>query len=344
MKYIDLRSDTVTKPSDIMRTAMANAEVGDDVFGDDPTVNRLQDMIAERLGKEAALYVPSGSMGNAICLRAQTVPGDEIIIERYGHIVNYEVANVAVVSGLQTNMVDGINGVISREQVEPLLKDESLHSPGTKLICIENTHNRAGGTVFPLQEIKKLRELADDRGIGMHLDGARLWNAHIATSIPLQDFARLADSVAVCFSKGLGAPIGSCVAGTQAFIDKARRIRKMLGGGMRQVGVLAAAAIYAVENNINRLADDHANARYIADELAKMSGISIDLDAVHTNIVIFDVSATGMTASEITDKWKAKGVLTLPISATRIRLVTHLDVSPDDCRKAVEMFREAMAA
>ncbi|MFH1894111.1 MAG: GntG family PLP-dependent aldolase [Candidatus Zixiibacteriota bacterium] len=344
MKYIDLRSDTVTKPSDAMRKAMANAEVGDDVFGDDPTVNRLQDMIAERLGKESALFVPSGSMGNAICLRVQTSPGDEIIIERYGHIVNYEVANVAVFSGLQTSMVDGINGVISREQVEPLLKDESLHSPGTKLICIENTHNRAGGMVFPLQEIKKLRELADDRGIGMHLDGARLWNAHISTNIPLQDFARLADSVSVCFSKGLGAPIGSCVAGTQAFIDKARRIRKMLGGGMRQVGVLAAAAIYAVENNIKRLADDHANARYIAEELAKVEGISIDLDTVHTNIVIFDVDATGMTASEITDKWKAKGVLTLPISARRIRLVTHLDVSSDDCRKAMELLREAVAA
>lgn len=344
MKYIDLRSDTVTKPSDAMRKAMAGAEVGDDVFNDDPTVNRLQDMIAERLGKEDALYVPSGSMGNAICLRAQTAPGDEIIIERFGHIVNYEVANVAVFSGLQTNMIDGTNGMITREQVEPLLKSESLHSPGTKLICIENTHNRAGGSVFPIEEIRKLRELADERGIGVHLDGARLWNAHVATKISLSDYAGLADSVSVCFSKGLGAPIGSCVAGTREFIDKARRIRKMLGGGMRQVGVLAAAAIYAIENNIDRLADDHANARYIAEELAKVRGISINLDTVQSNIVIFDVAATGMTASELTEKWKAKGVLTLPISETRVRLVTHLDVSSDDCRMAMELFSAVMAA
>lgn len=344
MKYIDLRSDTVTKPSDAMRKAMASAEVGDDVFGDDPTVNRLQEMVAERLGKEAALYVPSGSMGNAICLRAQTVPGDEIIIERFGHIVNYEVASVAAFSGVQTNMIDGIHGMITREQVEPLLKTESLHSPGTKLICIENTHNRAGGTVFPIEEMKKLRVLADERGIGIHLDGARLWNAHIATGIALDDYAELADSMSVCFSKGLGAPIGSCVAGSTGFIDRARRVRKMLGGGMRQVGVVAAAAIYAIENNVKRLAEDHANARHIAEKVAEIDGIAIDLDSVHTNIVIFDVAGTGKTAAEVADKWKSLGVLTLPISQTRIRVVTHLDVSSEDCRKASELFAEAVAS
>jgi len=344
VKYIDLRSDTVTRPSKEMRRVMANAEVGDDVFGDDPTVNRLQAMIAEMLGKEDALYVPSGSMGNAVSLKAQTVPGNEVIIERYGHIVNYEAGNVAAFSGLQTSMVDGSYGVITREQVEPLIKAESLHSPGTRLICIENTHNRAGGTVFPLYEMKKLRALADERGIGIPLDGARLWNAHVAEKIPLAEYARCGDSVSVCFSKGLGAPIGSCVAGTKAFIGAARRVRKMLGGGMRQVGVLAAAAIYAIEHNIERLSEDHANARYLAEGLARIGGISVDLKSVHTNIIIFDVGRTGITAPEIANKWKEKGVLCLPISDKRIRIVTHLDVSSDECEKALPLFKEVIEA
>jgi threonine aldolase len=344
MEYIDLRSDTVTRPSKEMRNVMANAEVGDDVFGDDPTVNRLQATIAGMLGKEDALYVPSGSMGNAVCLKTQTVPGNEVIVERYGHIVNYEAANVAAFSGLQTSMVDGSLGVITREQVEPLLKAESMHSPGTRLICIENTHNRAGGTVFPLYEMKKLRALADERGIGIHLDGARLWNAHVAEKISLAEYAKNADSVSVCFSKGLGAPIGSCVAGKKEFIDKARRFRKMLGGGMRQVGVLAAAAIYAIENNIERLAEDHSNARYLAEGLAKIDGVSIDLNTVHTNIVIFDVSRSNMTAPEITEKWKEKGVLALPISDKKIRIVTHMDVTSEECEKALSLFKEAVGA
>ncbi len=344
MKYIDLRSDTVTRPSREMRSAIAEAEVGDDVFGDDPVVNRLQAMIAEILGKESALFVPSGSMGNAVCLKAQTTPGDEIIIERYGHIVNYEVGNVAAFCGLQTSMINGSYGIITREQVEPLLKAESLHSPWTRLICLENTHNRAGGTVFPLYEMRKLRELADERGIGIHLDGARLWNAHVAERIPLSEYARCADSVSVCFSKGLGAPIGSCVAGSKDFVDKARRVRKMLGGGMRQVGLIAAAAIYAVQNNIERLAEDHANARCLAEGLAKIDEIGIDLDTVHTNIVIFDVSRTGMSASELAGKWKDKGVLSLPISDIRIRIVTHLDVTSDECERALLLFHEVLGA
>jgi threonine aldolase len=344
MEYIDLRSDTVTKPSKEMRKAMADAEVGDDVFGDDPTVNRLQARIAEMLGKEAALYVPSGSMGNAVCLRAQTVPGNEVIIERSGHIVNYEVANVAAFSGLQTSMVDGSYGVITQEQVEPLLKTESLHTPGTRLICIENTHNRAGGTIFPLFEMRKLRALADERGIAIHLDGARLWNAHVADGIPLADYAECADSVSVCFSKGLGAPIGSCVAGTKEFVDRARRVRKMLGGGMRQVGIIAAAAIYAIENNIGRLAEDHSNARLLAEGLSKIEGVGVDLESVHTNIVIFDVSRSGRTAPEITEKWKEKGVLSLPVSGERVRIVTHLNVTSEDCERALDLFREALGA
>lgn len=342
MRYIDLRSDTVTKPSDEMRKAMAEAEVGDDVFGDDPTVNRLQQMVAELLGKEDGLYVPSGSMSNAIALKSQTVPGNEIIIERFGHIVNYEVANAAVFSGLQTNMIDGINGVITREQVEPLIKAESLHSPGTRLICLENTHNRAGGTVFPLEEMKKLRALADERGIRIHLDGARLWNAHVATGIPLADYARLADSVSVCFSKGMGAPIGSCLCGSKELIDIARRVRKMLGGGMRQVGVIAAAAIYALENNIGRLADDHANARILAEGLAKFEGVTIDLDTVHTNIVIFDVTKSGMTAPQVSEKWNEKGVLSIPFSERKIRIVTHLNVTSEECERAVQLFGEVV--
>ena len=342
MKYIDLRSDTVTKPSKAMRKAMANAEVGDDVFGDDPTVNHLQGMVSDMLGKEDALFVPSGSMGNAICLKTQTVPGDELICERYAHIVNYEVASAAVFSGLQTNMIDGSRGVIVREQIEPLLRMRSLHTPGTRLICIENTHNRAGGTIFPLYEMRKLRELADERNIRIHLDGARLWNAHVAENISLADYAKCADSVLVCFSKGLGAPIGSCVAGSKKFIEEARRVRKMLGGGMRQVGIIAAAAIYAIENNIERLAEDHSNARFMAEQLSGINGITIDLDTVHTNIVIFDVNRTGLTAPEVTEKWSGKGILSLPISDAKIRIVTHLGISLDDCKDAVRAFEEAV--
>lgn len=344
MNYIDLRSDTVTKPTKAMRKAMAEAEVGDDVFGDDPTVNRLQAMVAERLGKEDALYVPSGSMGNAISVKVHTSPGDEIIVERFGHIVNYEVANAAVFSAVQTNMIDGSNGVITREQVEPLLKEQSLHTPGTKLICMENTHNRAGGTVFPLYEMKKLRELADERGIRVHLDGARLWNAHVAEGISFEEYTSCADSVSVCFSKGLGAPIGSCIAGSKPFIDTARRVRKMLGGGMRQVGILAAAAIYAMENHIDRLKEDHENARLLAEGLSKIDGIRIDLDTVHTNIVIFDVAKTGITAPRIIEKWQKLGVLGLAISESRIRIVTHLDVTRQECETALEKFREVVGA
>ncbi len=344
MNYVDLRSDTVTKPSKEMRRAMAEAVVGDDVFGDDPTVNRLQDMIAEMLGKEAALYVPSGSMGNAICLKAQTVPGNEVICDRFAHIVNYEVGNVAVFSGLQTNMIDGLNGAITREQVGPLLKTESLHTPGTTLIEIENTHNRAGGAIFPFDEMQKLRRLADEFEIKVHLDGARLWNAHVATGIPLADYAKCADSVSVCFSKGLGAPIGSCIAGSRDFIENGRRVRKMLGGGMRQVGLLAAAAIYAIENNIARLADDHANARFLAEELSKIDSVIIDLDTVQTNIVIFDISRTNMTAPELCEKWKELGTLSLPISDSRIRIVTHLDVTSEQCEEAMVAFRKVVGA
>jgi threonine aldolase len=344
MSYVDLRSDTVTKPSKEMRRTMAEAEVGDDVFGDDPTVNRLQDMIAEMLGKEAGLYVPSGSMGNAICLKAQTEPGDEVICERFAHIVNYEVANVAVFCGLQTNMIDGSNGVITREQVEPLIRTESFHTPGTRLIEMENTHNRAGGSIFPLEEMKRLKHLADERRIGVHLDGARLWNAHVATGISLADYAKCADSVSVCFSKGLGAPIGSCIAGSKVFIERGRRVRKMLGGGMRQVGVLAAAAIYAVENNIARLADDHANARNLAEELAEIEGVTINLDTVQTNIVIFDIVGTGMTAPDICAKWQERGTLALPISDSKIRIVTHLDVSSEGCETGIAAFRKVVGA
>jgi len=344
MNYIDLRSDTVTKPTEDMRRVMAEAEVGDDVFGDDPTVNHLQAMVAERLGKEAALYVPSGSMGNGICVKTHTSPGDEIIIERFGHIVNYEAANAAVFSGVQTSMIDGQNGVITREMVEPLLKTASLHTPGTKLICVENTHNRAGGTIFPLEEMVKLRELANERGIRVHLDGARLWNAHVATGISFAEYADCADSVSVCFSKGLGAPIGSCIAGSGDFIESARRIRKMLGGGMRQVGIIAAAAIYAMEHNIDRLSEDHDNARLLAEGLMEIDGINLDLDTVHTNIVIFDVSGTGLTAPKIIEKWQKLGVLGLAISDSRIRIVTHLNVSKSDCETALEKFREVVAA
>lgn len=340
MNYIDLRSDTVTKPSPEMRQAIATAEVGDDVFGDDPTVNRLQAMVAELFGREASLYVPSGSMGNQISLYTISNQGDEIICDEGSHIFNYEVATAAAFSGLLFHVIRGKQGIFTAEEVAPLIRGEELHSPRTRIVEIENTHNRAGGTVFPLENIKQLRRLADQRGLVMHLDGARIWNAHIATGIALAEYAKYFDSISVCLSKGLGAPVGSVVIGDRSFIKEARRTRKMFGGGMRQVGILAAAGIYALEHNLARLQEDHDHAHILAENLAKLPGIEIDLDTVQTNILIFDVAKSGMNAAEAVVKFKEHGVLALAISPTRIRMVTHLDVSGDQIETALKAFQK----
>lgn len=337
MTPIDLRSDTVTRPTPAMRRAMAEAEVGDDVFGEDPTVNRLQEMTADLLGTEAALFVASGTMGNQICIRAHTQPGDELICEAGAHFLHYEAGAMAGLSGVQARTIVGQRGVITAQQIEAALRGETYYFPRSRLLTIENTHNLAGGVIFPLEEIAAIRQLALARGLAMHLDGARLWNASVAAGIPLRDYVQHFDSASVCFSKGLGAPVGSAIAGTKSFIAQARRIRKMFGGGMRQAGIIAAAAIYALEHHRERLAEDHANARRLAEALHGHGGIDIDLATVQTNIVIMDIAKTTWTVPAAMAALKNEGVLVGPFGATTLRAVTHLEVSRADIDRAVNV-------
>jgi threonine aldolase len=338
MPLIDLRSDTVTRPTPEMRRAMAEAEVGDDVFGEDPTVNRLQEMVAEILGAEAALFVASGTMGNEICIRCHTQPGDEIICEAGAHFLHYESGAMAALSGVQARTIVGNRGVMAARQIAEMLRSEVYYFPRSRLITIENTHNLAGGTVFPLEEIKQIRRLAKARGLAMHLDGARLWNASTASGIAPHEYVQHFDSVSVCFSKGLGAPIGSAIAGAKEFIAAARRVRKMFGGGMRQAGIIAAAAIYGLEHHRERLAEDHAKARRLAEALHGRGGIDIDLATVQTNIVIMNIAKTKLTVESAVEALKKESVLVAPFGATTLRAVTHLDVSAADIERAIMAF------
>lgn len=340
-KIIDLRSDTVTKPSEEMRKAMYDAEVGDDVYKEDPTVNELEEYVADLLGKEAALFVPSGLMGNQICLNVLTQPGDEIICERTAHIFQYESGTSAAISGLQLNLIEGENGVITKEQIEPLIRPESAYyMPRTRVIEIENTHNVAGGTVHPISNIKSIQELADEYGLFMHLDGARLWNASVATGIPLDEYASYFDSLSVCFSKGLGAPIGSAIAGEKGFIKEAFRVRKAWGGGMRQVGIIAAGAHYAVKHNIKRLAEDHENAKNLAEYLSNLESVEVNPDSVHMNIVMF--KPLKKNVDDVISECKEKGLLLGPGGVGIVRAVTHLDVDIKDIEKAKEILTETL--
>ncbi|MFC2085566.1 threonine aldolase family protein [Bacteroidota bacterium] len=335
-KIIDLRSDTVTKPSKEMRKAMSEAEVGDDVYKEDPTVNELQEYAAGVLGKESSLFVPSGLMGNQICLNILTRPGDEIICERSAHIFEYESGTPAKLSGIQLNLIDGSKGVIYPDQVEKLIRPESAYyMPRTRLIEVENTHNCSGGTIFPIDVIMDLRNLADKYNLLMHLDGARLWNASVATSIPIHEYTKNFDTVSCCLSKGLGAPIGSIIAGTKDLMNEAFRVRKAIGGGMRQVGVIAAAGLYALKNNISRLHEDHDKAKIIAFHLAEIEEVEIDLDRVQTNIVIFKPKI--MSVEKVLSKCREQGLLLGPGGVDVIRLVTHLDVSYEDVDSAKEI-------
>lgn len=343
MKLIDLRSDTVTKPSPEMRQAMYDAEVGDDVFEDDPTVQKLEEKVAALFGREASLFVPSGTMGNQVALRTWARPGDELLLEEGAHIFNYEVGGAAALTGLVLHPLPGRNGVLSAEQIEAALRPENIHHPRTRLVSLENTHNRAGGTIYPLTEIQKIRELAQTHGLKMHLDGARIWNAAVAVGVPLSLYGSLFDSVMTCLSKGLGAPIGSVVIGDRDYIAEARRQRKMLGGGMRQVGILAAAGIYAIDNNFPRLAQDHEHAKFFARALAEIPGLKVDLATVETNIVVIDISPSGLAVSEAVLKLKAEGVLVVPFGAQRIRAVAHLDATREDFETALSVFRRLFA-
>ncbi|MER3417300.1 MAG: low-specificity L-threonine aldolase [Gemmataceae bacterium] len=341
-EWIDLRSDTVTRPTPGMRAAMAAAEVGDDVFREDPTVNRLEERVAELLGKEAALFVPSGTMSNQICIRAQTQPGDEIICDVNSHIYNYEAGGPAVLSGVMCRTVEGEYGILDVRQLQGLVRPVNDHLVRTRLVCLENTHNRGGGRIFPLERVEAIGAWAHAQGLLVHLDGARLWNASVATGIAPKTWAARCDSVSVCFSKGLGAPVGSALAGSRDLVARARRIRKVLGGGMRQAGVLAAAALYALDHHIERLAEDHEHARMLAEALAGCHGVTLTPPDVHTNIVIFQVAPDLASAHQIVETLKEQGVLALAIGPQSIRLCTHLDVSRRQAERAARILRQVL--
>ena len=337
---IDLRSDTVSKPSPEMRRVMAEAEVGDDVFGEDPSVNRLQELAAQVLGKEAALYVPSGTMANQICIKVHTQPGDEIIMERTSHPFNSESGGLAALSGVQVNLLDGQRGLLSAEQVARVIRhDNDVHNAPTRLVSLENTHNRGGGTVYPLDRIKEIHDVARAEGLAMHLDGARLMNATVASGLQASEITRYFDSCTLCLSKGLGAPVGSVIAASEDFIRRAQRYRKMFGGGMRQAGILAAAGIYALENNVERLADDHLNAKLLAERISGAPGLRVEPSNVETNIIYLQldpdearVDAPGLAAA----MWQ-RGVVALVMGRYGMRLVIHLDVSRDEVERAAEI-------
>jgi threonine aldolase len=339
---IDLRSDTVTRPTPEMRRAMSEAPVGDDVFGEDPTVNALQEKTAALLGKEAALFVASGTMANQLAIKAHTQPGDEVILEAGSHAMNFEGGAGAVLSGVQFFALQGQRGIIGSDEIESAIRPDDVHYPVSRLVILENTHNRGGGTVFPLQTILEIRKVANRHGLWMHMDGARLWNACVASGISPKDYAAPFDSVSVCLSKSLGCPVGSLVVGSNAFIKKARRFRKMLGGGMRQAGILAAAGLYALDHHIERLAEDHRKAKRLANHLARIANIRIHPEEVETNMVFFDVSPTERSGQEIALACRARGLLLLPTSQTRIRCVTHLDVSMEDMDRAAEILQDVL--
>ncbi len=343
-KIIDLRSDTVTKPSAAMRRAMAEAEVGDDVYLEDPTVNRLQARAAEIFGREAGLFVPSGSMGNLACIMAQTQPGQEVICESSGHIYNYEMGSMAALGGLLPRLVPADDGILSWKRIVPAIREKVYYRPQTALVALENTHNMAGGTVYPIEVAEEICDEAHAAGLRVHLDGARIFNAAVYLSRSVSEIAKKFDSVQFCLSKGLGAPVGSMIVGAKDFIERCRVIRKMLGGGMRQAGVLAAAGIVALEEGPKLLASDHENAQILARGLAKMPGVGLDPAKVQTNIIIFDVSKTAFTPAVLADRLAQRGVLGGVIDSSRVRLVTHRDVSRADCAQALGIIGEAMGA
>ena len=341
---IDLRSDTVTKPSDAMRKAMARAEVGDDVYGEDPTVNRLQDMMAAMFGKKAALFVPSGTMGNQLAIRLHTQPGQEVIVESTAHIVRYEQGAAGALAGVQLHWVPGNRGLISPEQVEAAIRPKEPNTVQTGLICLENTHNSGGGTIYPLATIERIRSTAATHGIPMHLDGARLFNAVVATTLPPASYAQHFDTLSVCLSKGLGAPAGSLLMMNDlTLLDKAKRVRRMYGGAMRQSGILAAAGIYALEHHIERLKDDHDHAKRLARRLQQIPTVRINAQDVETNIVIFDVIGHRHNPATIVAALKQEGLLINAIGGISFRAVTHMDISSAMIDEACEIFARVLA-
>ncbi len=335
---VDLRSDTVTRPSPDMRRAIAEAKVGDDVLGDDPTVKRLQERLAELLGKEASLFFPSGTQANQTAVLLHTRLGSEAICEANAHVLHYEFAGAAAWSGVQLRPVPTADGVLTAELARPFVRPENPHLMSTTLICAENTHNMAGGKLMPLETLKGLRDLADEHGLPLHLDGARLWNAAAAAGETPAELAAPADTVMVSFSKGLGAPIGSALAGTTEAMGRAHRWRKRLGGGMRQVGILAAAALFALEHNLDRIADDHARARRLAEHVDGLDGFRVV--PPDTNIIMIDVERDDVSPDDIVGFLAERGVWLLPTGPRRLRAVAHLDVDDAGIERACAAFAE----
>lgn len=336
MMIIDLRSDTFTKPTPGMLEAMWNARVGDDVFGEDPTVNELERRVADFFGKESALYCPTGTMSNQIAIKVHTQPGDEVICDRSAHVYQYEGGGIAFNAGCQVHLLDGNRGLITATQVATAINPDDVHKARTSLVCLENTANRGGGSCYDLEEIKKIRAVCDEHHLLLHLDGARLFNALRAKKQQPSDYGELFHSISVCFNKGMGCPIGSVLTGGREFIRKARRVRKVFGGGMRQAGYMAASAMYALDHHIERLDEDHAHAKMIAAALLKKDFIASVLP-VETNIVIF---ATKVSPKQVTDKLQEQQILTIPISATQVRMVIHLDVTRAMVDKTIQVINE----
>jgi len=341
-KVIDLRSDTVTKPTPAMRQAMAEAEVGDDVLRDDPTVKELERFTAELLGKEAAIFVPSGTMANQVAIRCHTQPGDEMLIDANAHIYWYEGGGPAALSGVTCRVLQGTRGVFSATDIRAALRPTDVHFPPTRLLTVENTHNRGGGAIWPCEQIEEVCSVAREAGMCTHLDGARLWNASVATGIPESEYAMHFDTVSVCFSKGLGAPVGSALAGQKELVENARRFRKQLGGGMRQAGIIAAGALHALVHQRERLADDHANAKRLAVGLSEVPGIRVNSEMVETNMVYFDLER--YSAVHMVEQLRAMGVLVLQTGEQTIRAVTSLEVQTEGITKAIDAVTEIMAA
>jgi len=334
--FIDLRSDTVTLPTEEMLEAIKNAELGDDVFGEDPTVNRLEEMAAKKMDKEAALLVPSGTMANLISVTSNTKPGDSAILEADSHIHWYEVGGISAIAGVLPLPVKGKMGVMDPKDIEAAIRRNDIHFAETTLVCIENTHNRAGGTVVTPAQIQAISRVAKEYGLRLYMDGARIFNASVALKVDVKEFTRHVDNLMFCLSKGLSCPIGSIVVGNREFIERARKVRKTLGGGMRQAGIIAAPGIIALEKMIDRLEDDHRNARFLAERLAEIEGIDVDLRTVQTNMIIFEISRLSITAEAFVKELREQGVLALDLGKTRVRMVTHRGIEREDVEKAAD--------
>ena len=341
---VDLRSDTVTRPTEAMRAAMAAADVGDDVYGEDPTINQLEQEIATLFGHEAAMFVPSGTMGNQISVSLQVPRGGELLLENDAHIMAYEFAAAAALSGVQTRSLLGERGLLDPELVAQQIRPPAFHTVATYAVAIEQTHNRGGGSVYPIETLRALRKMCSDAAVGLHCDGARIWNAHVATGVPLVEYGSLFDTMSVCLSKGLGAPVGSVVISTADKIQAARELRGRMGGAMRQAGVLAAAGLHALHNHVERLADDHRRAQLLAERLADVVPGSVDPKLVDTNLVVVDVALAGREPRALVAAAAERGVLLNDIGPRTVRLVTHLDVDDAQTAYAADVLAELLSS